>query len=252
MLPKVATKPRRANHGREVQLVTNYHSLKIQNSGQIFQYSTSFEPECADTGKICGLVIKGCREELDKAFKFHINFSKNLYSYEMINDPVVAKTTVDDQEYTLTVKFSRIIEKTDSTYFSFFAIFFKTLMRQLNFEQIGRNCFNPRKSVTVQSLEIWPGFYSAMQNLEGGLLMQIDLTSKVCRKDNVLKHMQDMMGRGKDNEAINEEFKGMSVTTSYSKAGKHVYKVESVDFTKSVNDEFEKKDGKISFKNYFE
>ena len=44
----------------------------------------------------------------------------------------------------------------------------------------------------------------------------------------------------------------MTVVTSYSKAGKHTYKIDSVDFNKSINDEFEKKDGsKISFKDYY-
>jgi hypothetical protein len=44
----------------------------------------------------------------------------------------------------------------------------------------------------------------------------------------------------------------MTVITSYSKSGKHTYKIEKVDFEKTVNDEFEKKDEtKISFKDYF-
>ena len=44
----------------------------------------------------------------------------------------------------------------------------------------------------------------------------------------------------------------MTVVTSYSKSGKHAYKVESIDFEKSPCDEFEMKDGsKISFAEYF-
>ena len=37
-------------------------------------------------------------------------------------------------------------------------------MRKINFERIGRNCFNPQaaKSISNYDLEIWPGFYSAM------------------------------------------------------------------------------------------
>ena len=37
--------------------------------------------------------------------------------------------------------------------------------------------------------------------------------------------------------------KGKTIVTSYSKAGKHTYKVDKVDFTKTVMDTFEKKDG---------
>jgi hypothetical protein len=91
-----------------------------------------------------------------------------------------------------------------------------------------------------------------MQKVEGGLLlMQIDLTSKVCRKDGVLDHIRSLMDRGYDNDRINEEMKNSTVVTSYSKAGKHTYKIERIEFTKSPNDTFEKKDATVSFKQYF-
>jgi aubergine-like protein len=100
---------------------------------------------------------------------------------------------------------------------------------------------------------VWPGFYSAMNNLEIGPLMQIDLTSKVCRKDKVIDHLKELVDKkGYDHSRVNEEFKGMTVVTSYSKAGKHTYKIDRVDFEKSPRDTFEKKDGsKISFADYF-
>lgn len=92
-----------------------------------------------------------------------------------------------------------------------------------------------------------------MNNMESGPLMQIDLTSKVIRKDSVIDTLRDFERKNYDKERINEEFKGMTVVTSYSKAGKHTYKVERVDFEKTPADEFEMKDGsKISFANYFE
>ena len=82
--------------------------------------------------------------------------------------------------------------------------------------------------------------------------MQIDLTSKVIRKDSVYDTLKDFERKGYDHERINEEVKGMTVVTSYSKSGKHTYKVERIDFEKTPSDEFEMKGGeKISFSNYF-
>lgn len=55
-----------------------------------------------------------------------------------------------------------------------------------------------------------------------------------------------------DKDAVNEECKGMAIVTSYAKSGKHTYRVDSIDFDKSIDDEFDLKDGtKISFKNYY-
>lgn len=82
--------------------------------------------------------------------------------------------------------------------------------------------------------------------------MQIDITSKVCRKDKVIDHLKDLMNNKRyDKDRVNEEFKGMTVVTSYSKAGKHTYKIDRVDFDKTPQDTFERKEGTISFADYF-
>lgn len=92
-----------------------------------------------------------------------------------------------------------------------------------------------------------------MNNMEAGPLMQLDLTSKVVRKDKVSDYLNDLTNKKRfDKDRVNEEIKGMTVVTSYSKAGKHTYRIESLNFDMTPMDEFEKKDGtKISFKDYF-
>ena len=45
----------------------------------------------------------------------------------------------------------------------------------------------------------------------------------------------------------------MTVVTSYSKAGKHTYRIEKIDFEKTPMDSFELKDGsKTTFKDYYQ
>jgi len=65
-------------------------------------------------------------------------------------------------------------------------------MRKLSFERIGRNMFCPKKAkvISQHNIEVWPGFYSAMQKVEAGSLIQLDLTNKVVRSDNVLSFIQ--------------------------------------------------------------
>ncbi len=99
----------------------------------------------------------------------------------------------------------------------------------MSFERVGRNCFNPKAAVELNqyNLEIWPGFYSAMQKLEYGALVQIDLTNKVIRKDTVLSFIQELLNKGKSNDHINEELKFKIVVTSYGKT-KKTYRIEKV------------------------
>ena len=44
-------------------------------------------------------------------------------------------------------------------------------MRKMSFEQIGRNCYNPKGAKQVANLEIWPGFYSAINQVENGTML---------------------------------------------------------------------------------
>jgi broad-specificity NMP kinase len=50
--------------------------------------------------------------------------------------------------------------------------------------------------------------------------------------------LRELERKGYDQEKINEEFKGMTIVTLYSKAGKHTYKIEKIDFQKSPIDWF--------------
>lgn len=123
----------------------------------------------------------------------------------------------------------------------------------MSYEQVGRNCFNPKKAVKVGSdLEIWPGFYSVVTQINAGVMVQIDLCSKVFRNDKVYDTLKEYERMRYDHDRIIEEVKGMVVTTSYSKTGKHTYQIEGVDFEKTPEHEFEKKGGvMISFKDYY-
>ena len=99
---------------------------------------------------------------------------------------------------------------------------------------------------------MWPGFYSAMQKLEYGPLIMIDLTNKVIRQDSVLAFIKELEQKRKSREQINDELKFRVVVTSYGKA-KKTYRVERIDFDKSPDSQFEGREGvMMSFLEYYQ
>jgi len=42
-----------------------------------------------------GTIIKGCRPELEKKFKFYLAKAGNIYSHDMVSDEMKFKTTDD-------------------------------------------------------------------------------------------------------------------------------------------------------------
>jgi hypothetical protein len=71
-----------------------------------------------------------------------------MYSHDLINDEIEAKCTVEDQDYTLKINFSKAIDKDDTETLTFNAIFSKKMMRFMTFEQVGRHCFY-RNLITI-------------------------------------------------------------------------------------------------------
>ncbi len=112
----------------------------------------------------------------------------SIYSQTLTKDDLKFNASHDGQDYVVEVRWSKSIKHGDVELFTFYSLFFKGLLKRMSFERVGRNCFNPKAAVSIsnQGLEVWPGFYSAIQKLESGPLIMIDLTNKVIRQDSVL------------------------------------------------------------------
>lgn len=95
----------------------------------------------------------------------------NMYSASVHNDPLLFKTEYDGQEYVIEIKFAKIVNEDPLEWSAFQSIVFKAILGRMSFERDGRNMFNPSKAVNIQNLDIWPGFYSSMQNLATGTFL---------------------------------------------------------------------------------
>ena len=62
-------------------------------------------------------------------------------------------------------------------------------MKSLNFEQIGRNCFNPALAVKFpyHKLEMWPGFDVRLVTKEAGIFLNIEPCYRVIRFDTAIE-----------------------------------------------------------------
>ncbi len=60
------------------------------------------------------------------------------------------------------LQWAKSIPKTDNEFNDFNSIFAKNLIRNMNFERVGRSFYNPKRAVHVSNLEVWPGFALAV------------------------------------------------------------------------------------------
>ena len=114
------------------------------------------------------------------------------------------------------------------------------MLRKFNFQRVGRNFFDPKnmKTFPQHSIQVWPGLYIALQKNDHGVMVQVDSTNKVIRNESVLSVLKEMSN---PREQWKEQFENSIVVTSYNQC---TYRVNSIDFDKTVSDSFEITDKK--------
>lgn len=73
------------------------------------------------------------------------------------------------------------------------------IMRKLQLCQMNRNWYNPREAVQIPAhkLEIWPGYVTRVDEYEGGLMLQCDISHRVLRQDTALDFLRGLARRAK-------------------------------------------------------
>jgi len=140
----------------------------------------------------------------------------------------------------------------------FFKVFFNSLLKKIRFKPIGRNFFNPAhsKPINQYNIEVWPGFAAALNQLQNGVLLNIDIVHKVLRTDTVLDFIKDIIKRciNDPQDEIKKNLIGSTILTSYNK---RTYKIDDIDFNMSTLDTFtlDQEEGKdpqeTTYKDYF-
>ena len=114
-----------------MRLITNYHELRLAFTElNICKYSIQVIPEVSVTGKVLGALVRAKRDELKEKVGFFVDFAQCLYARTVV-DPFSKDVEYDGVDYTVTFKFSKIIEEEDPETVTFYSIFFKNMMRKL-------------------------------------------------------------------------------------------------------------------------
>jgi len=135
----------------------------------------------------------------------------------------------------------------DVNYLQIQAIIVRACCRIMGLDELGRHFFERGGSTQLANrrLEIWPGYCMALRNFDGGLMINIDLRSKVLRLDSCLEVIQSH--RGNQHE-IRSELVGNIVITQYNRK---TYKINDVDFTKTPLSTFTQGKEERTFLDYY-
>ncbi|XP_052864304.1 protein argonaute-3 [Anopheles cruzii] len=234
----VPTEPviRTGESGTPVMLATNFMKLKRREGCGVFLYTVDFEPMVDSRA-----ARHNCIEQNAKNFGGSHTYSGNMMMLSrQLKAPVTTYTARHPHEGTevrLEVTFRGEKRLSESTWF--YNNLFKRLMHILQLTTIARGNFDPSLSRIIphQRLEVWPGFVTAVSEVEGGLMLNLDVSHRVLMQTTVYDQLKLLANadRGNFQDNARKALLGSVVLTRYNHK---TYRIDEILFDESPSSQF--------------
>lgn len=168
--------------GTKIQALTNCVKLEIEPDRGVYEYEVRFEPNVHSVHIRFKLLIQhenvvGRVRTFDGALLcLPIKLDERVTRLE-------SKNPTDDTTIQIQIIFKKKKRFADCA--QLYGILFGRIMKVLKFVRFGRKDFDPTapKIIPQHKLEIWPGYVTAVEDCEGGVLLCVDVTSRVLRQE---------------------------------------------------------------------
>lgn len=242
----------KGTYGREVSVGVNYVRLKVEKGKGLFQYDVQYDPPVESKSLRFG-ILNSVKDVIGETRLFD---GAVLYlPIKLPQKVTTAKTTVSHDNSVVTVKITFTKERKfgDPEAIHLYNVLFRRIMVILGLALHGKNFYDPKSAMPIplHKLEVWPGYITAIDEFEGGIMLCCDASHRVLRNQTVLQLMDDL--QNSNHKHWKDEFVqlilGQSVLTRYNNK---VYRIDDLSFDESPNDTFEKSNGeKVSFIDYY-
>eukprot|EP01119_Soliformovum_irregulare_P019822 TRINITY_DN6354_c0_g1_i2.p1 TRINITY_DN6354_c0_g1~~TRINITY_DN6354_c0_g1_i2.p1 ORF type:complete len:792 (-),score=209.84 TRINITY_DN6354_c0_g1_i2:309-2684(-) len=233
--------------GRPITIFTN-HFLFEAKQQTIYQYMVDFWPEVEKKG----LKRKLLEEHRDVLGAFTFDGAM-LFLQKQIGDiELIQKASAEGQQpIRIGIKFTNEISK--AAPLQLYNTTLKNILRLLKLKLIGRNYFDPSRSIRIErhDVELWPGYFTAINPNDRGIALVADVAHKVLRTDTVLDFLHRLQGtlhRGwKD--MVHQQLIGQIVLTRYNN---RTYRIDDLAWDMNPHSTFQKRSGEqMSYQKYY-
>ncbi|XP_058062361.1 protein argonaute-3 [Anopheles bellator] len=240
---------RTGESGTPITLTTNFMKLKRKEGFGLFLYTVDFEPTVDSKS-----ARYNCVKQNAKDFGESHTYSGDLLMLSRkLKAPVTTYTARHPHEGTvvrLEVTFRGEKRLSESTWF--YNNLFKRLMGILQLTTIARGNFDPSMARIIphQRLEVWPGFVTAVNEFEGGLMLNLDVSHRVLMQTTVYDQLKLMANadRGRFQDNARKVLLGAVVLTRYNHK---TYRIDEILFDESPSSQFTCQGRDMSYVEYY-
>ncbi|XP_045537289.1 piwi-like protein Ago3 isoform X2 [Papilio machaon] len=242
---------RKGESGTPCEVTANFIRLNFEED-HVFEYEVRYNPE-QDYKNLCFKLLN----EHSQYFKTKTFDGTTLYVPHMLPEEamnLVSTNPYDNSKVQVIIRFRRTRRLSEMIHI--YNVVFKQIMKDLQLVRFGRQYFNEHSAIQIpqHKLEVWPGYVTAVDEYEGGLMLTLDSTHRVLRTQTVLSLIKETVQCEGANwkRAMTDKLIGSSVMTTYNKK---LFRVDSIDDTMTPRSTFEKLENgqpvQISFIDYY-
>ncbi|XP_041631296.1 protein argonaute-3 isoform X3 [Drosophila kikkawai] len=233
--------------GSTINLSCNYLEITTDKTKGVFQYEVRFFPN-VDSLHLRMKYLNEHKEKLGGCKTFD---GTTLYLPILLENQMtvyVSKTECEDVEIRILFKKKEDLKNCVHLY----NILFDRVMKTLNYVRFNRKQFDPSrpKIIPLAKLEVWPGYVTAVDEYEGGLMLCCDVSHRILCQKTVLDMLVDIYQQNVDHfqECARKTLIGNIVLTRYNN---RTYKINEICFDQTPMASFQTKSGETSYLDYY-
>lgn len=237
--------------GTPIQVTTNYIRLKTDKNKGVFEYEVRYEPNIIATSLRYKLLNQHTSGVIGPTKTFD---GATLYLPTQLPDQITKLVSTNENDQTtvnLQIIFKR--KKRLGECVQLYNVLFDRIMRQMNFVRFGRKLFDPTAPVMIpqHKLEVWPGYVTAVDEYEDGVMLCLDVSHRVLCQNTVLDLMRNAYRSDKANfqKNVMTALLGTVVLTRYNN---RTYRVDDIRFDASPMDTFDQRGKQVSYVEYYQ
>jgi len=235
--------------GAVCPMACNFIAFKTRTEGA-YQYNVSYNPPIESKNMRFGMLNEH-RNILGKTKAFD---GATLFLPNRLPEPQMkleSKRITDNTTVELTITLVKVLDQTECI--QLYNIVLRRVMKLLEMSQVGRYYYDPKRPCPIPQhrLELWPGYITAIQAYEGGVMLLADVSHKLLRTDTCLNFMYDIIHKHPNNyqSEVTKQLVGAVVLTRYNNK---TYRIDDIAWDKNPESTFTSYTGEeMSYIDYY-
>lgn len=229
--------------------MTNFLELRFDSNKGVFYYEVRYHPDVHSV-KIRHHLLSQHKDVIGNTKTFD---GTTLYlPIKLPNQitEVTSESPTDGAKYKVRIIFKRKMKMSECTHL--YNVLFDRIMKQLQYVRFGRKKFDPTapKIIPQHKLEVWPGYVTAVDEYEDGIMLNLDVSHRLLCSCTVLETLTNIHISDKENfrtDALSAML-GSVVLTRYNN---RTYRIDDIDFQASPKSTFKMNDRDVSYIEYY-